>query len=56
MAQLNRDARLRAAGYQVVHFTWAEITRVPGQVAATVGAAFRQSVMMRNPGRTMRPD
>jgi len=56
MAQLNRDARLRAAGYQVVHFTWAEITRVPGQVAATVGAAFRQSAMMRNPGRTVRPD
>lgn len=43
LAQLHRDARLRAAGYQVVHFTWAEITRVPGQVVSSVRAAFRQS-------------
>ena len=49
MAQLNRDARLRAAGYQVVHFTWAEITRVPGQVAAAVRAAFRQSAALGGP-------
>ena len=32
LAQLNRDARLRAAGFEVVHFTWPEITRVPAQV------------------------
>jgi predicted transcriptional regulator of viral defense system len=42
MAQLNRDARLRAAGFEVVHFTWPEITRVPGQVVAAVHAAFRR--------------
>ena len=30
-AQLGRDARLRAAGYEVVHFTWPEITRAPGR-------------------------
>ena len=41
LAQLERDARLRAAGYEVVHFTWPEITRVPGQVVAAVTAAFR---------------
>ena len=42
LAQLNRDARLRAAGFAVVHFTWPEITRVPGQVADAIRAAFRQ--------------
>jgi len=40
MAQLRRDAQLRAAGFEVVHFTWAEITRVPAQVAAAIRAAF----------------
>ncbi len=42
LAQLNRDARLRAAGFAVVHFTWPEITRVPGQVVTAIRAAFRQ--------------
>ena len=42
LAQLNRDARLRAAGFEVVHFTWPEITRVPGQVVDAIRAAFRQ--------------
>jgi hypothetical protein len=42
LAQLDRDARLRAAGYEVVHFTWPQITRVPQQVAAELRAAFRQ--------------
>jgi hypothetical protein len=41
-AQLERDARLRAAGYEVVHFTWAEITRVPAQVVESVRLAFRR--------------
>ncbi len=40
LAQLNRDARLREAGFEVVHFTWAEITRVPAQVVAAIRAAF----------------
>jgi hypothetical protein len=43
LAQLDRDARLRAAGYEVVHFTWPEITRVPAQVAWSVKAAFQRS-------------
>ena len=39
-AQLDRDARLRAAGYEVVHFTWPEITRVPAQVVDSIRVAF----------------
>ena len=46
-AQLARDGRLRAAGYEVVHFTWPEITRVPGQVASAVAAAFQLSAARR---------
>lgn len=42
-AQLERDARLRAAGYEVVHFTWPEITRVPAQVVDSIRVAFRRS-------------
>jgi putative AbiEi antitoxin of type IV toxin-antitoxin system len=38
--QLDRDARLRDAGFEVVHFTWQEITLVPEQVVARVRAAF----------------
>ena len=41
-AQLERDARLRAAGYEVVHFTWPEITRVPAQVIDAIQLAFRR--------------
>lgn len=40
MAQLKRDARLRAAGFEVVHFTWPEITRTPAQVVDSVKVAF----------------
>ncbi len=46
-AQLERDARLRAAGYEVVHFTWPEITRVPGQVSSAIVAAFQRSAALR---------
>jgi predicted transcriptional regulator of viral defense system len=42
MAQLHRDARLRQAGFEVVHFTWYEIIREPDQVAASIRAAFRR--------------
>ena len=41
-AQLQRDAELRAAGFEVVHFTWDEIMRAPGQVAASIRTAFRR--------------
>jgi hypothetical protein len=42
ISQLRRDARMRAAGFEVVHFTWNEILRVPGQVAAALREAFRR--------------
>jgi Protein of unknown function (DUF559) len=40
ISQLRRDALLRAAGFEVVHFTWDEIVRTPGQVAASLRGAF----------------
>jgi hypothetical protein len=39
-AQLERDARLRAAGYEVAHFSWKEITLVPAQVVDAIQVAF----------------
>lgn len=41
-AQLQRDRLLRRDGYEVVHFTWDEITRQPELVAATIRQAFRR--------------
>ena len=41
--QLERDARLRTAGYGVVHFTWPQITRAPAQVVDEIRVAFRRS-------------
>jgi Protein of unknown function (DUF559) len=40
--QLWRDARLRDAGFEVVHFTWREINDKPEQVAASIRAAFER--------------
>jgi very-short-patch-repair endonuclease len=40
---VQRDAELRAAGFEVVHFTWDEILRAPSQVAASIKAAFRRA-------------
>jgi hypothetical protein len=42
-AQLWRDKALRAAGYEVVHFNWTEITTRPDHVAASVRTAFRDA-------------
>lgn len=41
--QLERDARLRDAGFEVVHFTWAEIVYAPEQVIARIRAAFARA-------------
>jgi predicted transcriptional regulator of viral defense system len=41
-AQLQRDARLREAGFEVVHFTWQEVTCAPGRVVASIRAAFQR--------------
>ena len=48
MAQLERDKRLREAGFEVVHFTWQEITRTPDEVAASIRAAFRRASVLRS--------
>jgi hypothetical protein len=42
IAQLDRDARLRAAGFEVVHFTWQQVTRTPDLVVASIKTAFRR--------------
>jgi hypothetical protein len=38
--QLRRDAELRDAGFEVVHFGWHDIYDAPAQVAASIRAAF----------------
>ncbi len=40
--QLERDAWLREAGFEVVHFTWHQIVSVPWQVVAALQAAFQR--------------
>ena len=40
--QLHRDARLREAGFEVVHFSWQGLHVAPGQVAASIRTAFRR--------------
>jgi hypothetical protein len=46
--QLERDTRLRDAGFEVVHFGWREITQEPESVVARIRAAFRR-------GRALHP-
>lgn len=41
VAQLRRDARLRRAGFEVVHFSWREIREAPQQVIEEIRRAFR---------------
>jgi len=41
-AELEWDSRLRAAGFEVVHFTWQDITRAPDKVMAKIKTAFRR--------------
>jgi hypothetical protein len=38
--QFERDRRLRAAGYRVVHFTWAEVFKAPQYVVDQIREAF----------------
>jgi hypothetical protein len=38
--QFERDRKLRAAGYRVVHFTWGEIFKTPAYVIAQIREAF----------------
>ncbi|HXZ66934.1 MAG TPA: DUF559 domain-containing protein [Streptosporangiaceae bacterium] len=50
-AQLERDAWLRSLGYEVVHFTWEEITTMPEVVATRIRAAFRRGTLLAAAGR-----
>jgi Protein of unknown function (DUF559) len=45
-AQLERDAWLRSLGYEVVHFTWDDITRSPEFVASRIRDAFRRGTLL----------
>ncbi|HTX81199.1 MAG TPA: DUF559 domain-containing protein, partial [Streptosporangiaceae bacterium] len=50
--QLRRDAELRDAGFEVVHFGWTDVFFTPMQVAESIQAAFtrgRQLVTERGP-------
>jgi Protein of unknown function (DUF559) len=40
--QLQRDAQLRAAGFEVVHFSWNELHLAPWQVADSIRAALNR--------------
>jgi Protein of unknown function (DUF559) len=49
-AQLWRDKKLRAAGYEVEHFDWQEITTSPATVVASIRAAFERGSRPRASG------
>jgi Transcriptional regulator, AbiEi antitoxin/Protein of unknown function (DUF559) len=48
--QLHRDADLRDAGFEVVHFSWRELTVSPAQVIAWINAAFARASSVRMAG------
>jgi Protein of unknown function (DUF559) len=45
-AQLERDSWLRSLGYEVVHFTWHEITTMPDFVGTRIREAFRRGALL----------
>jgi hypothetical protein len=48
--QLHRDADLRDAGFEVVHFSWRELTVSPDQVTSWIMAAFWRAAALRRAG------
>jgi Transcriptional regulator, AbiEi antitoxin/Protein of unknown function (DUF559) len=42
--QLRRDQLLREDGYELVHFTWQQVTQTPQAVGASIRQAFRRGV------------
>jgi hypothetical protein len=52
IAQLERDAWLRSLGYEVVQFTWEEITTWPEMVVARIREAFRRGTLLAAARRT----
>jgi hypothetical protein len=51
--QLRRDADLREAGFEVVHFTWHELTTATHQVIDSIRAAFWRADVLRSAGRSL---
>jgi hypothetical protein len=51
-AQLRRDSLLRDDGFEVVHFTWQQITETPEHVAASIRKAFRRGARNEEPRPT----
>jgi very-short-patch-repair endonuclease len=47
--QLRRDAKLRDAGFEVVHFGWWDITETPDRVGASILAAFERGRYAASP-------
>jgi hypothetical protein len=45
--QLRRDADLRRAGYEVVHFTWHDLVSAPEQVVLSIRVAFGRAARLR---------
>ena len=48
--QLHRDADLRDAGFEVVHFSWRELANSPGQVITRIRTAFARTDALRRDG------
>jgi very-short-patch-repair endonuclease len=48
--QLQRDADLRDAGFEVVHFSWRELMVNAAQVIERIKAAFARAAMYRRAG------
>jgi hypothetical protein len=44
--QLGRDAELREAGYEVVHFTWRQLQVAPGEVIRSIRVAFERAAAL----------
>ncbi|HEX6933330.1 MAG TPA: DUF559 domain-containing protein [Streptosporangiaceae bacterium] len=53
--QLHRDADLRDAGFEVVHFSWRELTVSPDQVIGWITAAFGRAALLRRAGQALSP-
>ena len=48
--QLHGDAELRGAGFEVVRFTWRELTASPGQVIGWIRNAFERAEAIARAG------
>jgi predicted transcriptional regulator of viral defense system len=53
--QIARDAELREAGFEVVHFTWKQLMATPDLVIASIRAAFARAELLRSAERLFLP-